>query len=217
MTYQRRSLLTVMLVALVCGVVALTANSAADTEPPAAAGTDGIALATFAGGCFWCMEGPFDELPGVISTTSGYTGGHTENPSYKQVSAGGTGHAEAVQVAYDPARISYPELLRVFWRNIDPTTPDRQFCDRGNQYRPEIFVHDEAQRAEAEASLAEVERNKTFSAPIRTPVTTASRFWPAEDYHQDYYVKNPLRYRFYRFNCGRDQRLEELWGTGAAH
>ena len=172
----------------------------------------GQAVATFAGGCFWCMEGPFDVLDGVISTTSGYTGGQVVDPSYEQVSSGTTGHAEAVQVVYDPARISYEQLLDVFWHNIDPTTPDAQFCDHGNQYRPAIFYHDEAQHAAAEASRSALEADKPFAGPIRVEITAATAFYPAEDYHQDYYQKNPLRYRFYRFNCGRDQRLTELWG-----
>ena len=168
--------------------------------------------ATFAGGCFWCMEPPYDKLEGVISTTSGYTGGHVKNPSYKQVSAGGTGHAEVVKIVYDPDKISYEKLLEVFWRNIDPTTPDRQFCDRGNQYRSAIFYHDESQRRLAEQSRERLEQSKPFDAPIVTEITAATQFYPAEDYHQDYYKKNPLRYKYYRYSCGRDQRLEELWG-----
>ena len=171
------------------------------------------ATATFAGGCFWCMEGPFDELDGVLSTTSGYTGGYTANPTYEQVSAGVTGHAEAVEVAYDPQRISYQELLTVYWRNIDPTTPNGQFCDHGDQYRPAIFYHNEAQRRLAEASKEEIERTKTFSAPIVTEITQATEFYPAEEHHQDYYRKNPIRYKLYRLTCGRDARLTELWGS----
>lgn len=171
------------------------------------------ATATFAGGCFWCMEGPFDELDGVLSTTSGYTGGYTANPTYERVSAGGTGHAEAVEVAYDPQRISYQELLTVYWRNIDPTTPNAQFCDHGDQYRPAIFYHSEAQRRLAEASKEEVERTKTFSASVVTEITQATEFYPAEEYHQDFYRKNPIRYKFYRLTCGRDARLTELWGS----
>lgn len=171
------------------------------------------AVATFAGGCFWCMEGPFDVLEGVVSTTSGYIGGSVENPTYDQVSRGKTGHAEAVQVVYDAERVSYERLLDVFWHNVDPTTADGQFCDHGNQYRPAIFVHDAAQRAAAEASRAALERNKPFSGDIVVTIEDAATFYPAEDYHQDFYVKNAFRYRFYRYNCGRDQRLEELWGT----
>jgi peptide-methionine (S)-S-oxide reductase len=168
--------------------------------------------ATFAGGCFWCMEPPFDKLDGVISTTSGYIGGRTRNPTYEEVSAGGTGHAEAVQVVYDPARISYEQLLQVFWRNIDPTVRNRQFCDVGSQYRTAIFSHDAGQRRLAEASKAALERNKPFSDPVLTEIAAAGEFYPAEEYHQDFYLKNPVRYKFYRTTCGRDSRLKELWG-----
>jgi peptide-methionine (S)-S-oxide reductase len=168
--------------------------------------------ATFAGGCFWCMEPPFDKLDGVVSTTSGYIGGRTRNPTYEEVSAGGTGHAEAVQVVYDPARISYEQLLQVFWRNIDPTVRNRQFCDVGSQYRTAIFSHDAGQRRLAEASKAALERNKPFSDPVLTEIAAAGEFYPAEEYHQDFYLKNPVRYKFYRTTCGRDSRLKELWG-----
>jgi peptide-methionine (S)-S-oxide reductase len=171
-----------------------------------------LAKATFAGGCFWCVEEAFDAVPGVVATISGYTGGHVKNPSYEEVSSGGTGHLEAVDVAYDPARVSYEELLRVFWRNIDPTTPNRQFCDVGEQYRSAIFYRNEEQRKLAEASKSEIERTKSFREPVVTEILLASEFYPAEDYHQDYYKKNPVRYKFYRFNCGRDARLEQLWG-----
>ena len=170
------------------------------------------AVATFAGGCFWCMEPPFDKLDGVISTTSGYTGGHVKKPSYKEVSAGGTGHAEAIQVLYDPDQVSYEELLEVFWHNIDPTTANRQFCDRGSQYRSAIFFHDAAQRTAAERSKAALEANKPFDGAIVTEIVEVGVFYPAEDYHQDYYLKNPIRYKYYRYGCGRDDRLEELWG-----
>ncbi len=172
------------------------------------------ARATFAGGCFWCMEPPFDKLDGVISTTSGYAGGSEPEPTYRDVAQGRTDHAEVVQVTYDPARVSYEELLRVFWRNIDPFAVDRQFCDRGAQYRTAIFYHDESQREIAEASLAEVAAR--FDRPIATELEAeAGTFHPAEAYHQDYYVKNPVRYRYYRFSCGRDSRLEEIWGDQA--
>lgn len=170
------------------------------------------AKATFAGGCFWCMEPPFDKLDGVISTTSGYTGGTKLNPTYPEVSDGGTGHAEVVQVIYDPAKISYSKLLEVFWRNIDPTVKDQQFCDHGSQYRSAIFYHDEQQKKAAEAAKAELMKSRPFKGDIVTEVTMASTFYPAEDYHQDYYIKNPVKYKFYRFNCGRDVRLKELWG-----
>jgi peptide-methionine (S)-S-oxide reductase len=168
--------------------------------------------ATFAAGCFWCTEEAMDELPGVISTTSGYIGGSEENPTYEQVSSGRTGHTEAVEVVYDPARVSYEQLLRQFWLNHDPTTTQRQFCDVGPQYRPGIFYHNEEQRRLAEASRAKWEKEKPFPQPIVTPIEPATRFWPAEDYHQDYYLKNPIRYRFYVTGCGRYARLDQLWG-----
>ena len=171
--------------------------------------------ATFAGGCFWCMEPPYDALPGVISTTSGYMGGSKANPTYQEVSAGITGHAEVLQVVYDPKKVTYEKLLEVFWVNIDPTVRDRQFCDSGSQYRTGVFYHSEAQRKAAEASKAALEKSKPFKAPIVTPVEMAGTFYPAEGYHQDYYVKNPVRYKFYRNGCGRDARLRELWGDKA--
>jgi peptide-methionine (S)-S-oxide reductase len=179
---------------------------------PAQAATQ---TATFAGGCFWCMEPPFDALPGVISTTAGYTGGNTDNPSYEEVSTGATGHAESVQVVFDPARVSYEKLLEVFWVNIDPTVKNRQFCDHGSQYRTAIFYHSEAQRRAAEASRAALEKSKPFKGPIVTEIVKADTFFPAEGYHQDYYRKNPVRYKFYRSGCGRDARLHELWGDKA--
>jgi len=173
-----------------------------------------FAKATFAGGCFWCMEHPFDELDGVVSTTSGYTGGHTVDPIYPEVSAGGTGHTEAVQIEYDPTKVTYEELLKVYWWNVDPTTPDAQFCDHGNQYRPEIFYHTEEQQQLAEASRTHIEKTKTFPEPIVIEITQGTTFYPAEDFHQNYYQTNPLRYKFYRLACGRDLRLAALWGTG---
>jgi peptide-methionine (S)-S-oxide reductase len=171
------------------------------------------AVATFAGGCFWCMEPPFDKLDGVISTTSGYTGGEKKDPTYQEVSSGSTGHAEALQVKYDPTRISYEKLLEVFWHNIDPTVKDRQFCDWGNQYRTGIFYHNEEQHQAALASLEELKKTKPFSEPIVTEIVPASTFYPAEEYHQDFYKKNPIRYKTYRLGCGRDARLQELWGS----
>lgn len=169
--------------------------------------------ATFAGGCFWCMEPPFDKLDGVISTTSGYAGGHVPNPTYKQVSAGSTGHAEVVQVVYDPEKISYRELLNVFWRNVDPLNSSGQFCDRGNQYRTAVFYHDEEQLRLAEQSKAAFERSGRFSRSVATEIVPLNgNFYSAEEYHQDYYIKNPLRYKYYRTACGRDRRLEQLWG-----
>jgi peptide-methionine (S)-S-oxide reductase len=173
--------------------------------------------ATFAGGCFWCMEHPFDEIPGVVSVTSGYTGGQKKNPTYEEVSAGGTGHAESVQVVYDPARVNYEKLLNVFWHNIDPTAKDRQFCDSGRQYRSAIFYHNEGQHWLAMQSKSLLEKNKTFKEPVVTEIVQATEFYPAEDYHQHYYKNNPIRYKYYRFRCGRDQRLKELWGTATGH
>ncbi len=173
--------------------------------------------ATFAGGCFWCMEHPFDELTGVVSVTSGYTGGQKKNPTYEEVSAGGTGHAESVQIVYDPTKISYEKLLSVFWHNIDPTTKDRQFCDSGHQYRSAIFYHNEEQHRLALQSKAQLEKDKPFKGPVVTEIVQATEFYPAEDYHQHYYRKNPIRYKFYRTSCGRDYRLNELWGSEAGH
>jgi len=195
-----------------CLLLAITAVVAAapayaQTKPAA-----GLETAIFAGGCFWCMEPPYDELPGVVSTTSGYIGGHTKNPTYQQVSGGTTGHTEAVQIVFDPKKVTYQKLLEVFWRNIDPTTPNAQFCDHGSQYRSGIFFLNEEQHRQAVASREQVERTKPFREPIVTEITRATTFYPAEDYHQDYYKKNPLRYKFYRANCGRDSRLEQLWG-----
>ena len=177
------------------------------------------AKATFAGGCFWCMEAPFDVLPGVISTTSGYIGGTKKNPTYQEVSSGRTGHAEAVQVVYDPKKISYDKLLDVFWHNIDPTVKDQQFCDVGSQYRTGIFYHDEVQKKAAEASKAALQKSKPFKGDLLTEIIAVTEFTPAEDYHQDFYIKNPTRYKFYRAGCGRDSRLKELWGAaaGGAH
>jgi peptide-methionine (S)-S-oxide reductase len=171
-----------------------------------------LAKATFAGGCFWCMEPPFDKLPGVVSTTSGYIGGRVQSPSYEQVSAGTTGHAEAVQILYDPRKISYAKLLEVFWKNIDPLDGGGQFCDRGSQYRSAIFVHDAEQRRVAEASRAALNGSKKLPRGVVTEIVNASTFWPAEEYHQDYYQKNPIRYKYYRNGCGRDRRLEQVWG-----
>jgi len=171
--------------------------------------------ATFAGGCFWCMEYPFDELDGVVSTTSGYVGGFKKNPTYQQVSAGKTGHTEAVQVVFDPEKVSYKKLLEVYWRNTDPTTANRQFCDVGSQYRPGVFYADETQKKLAEASKEQLQKNKPFEQKIVTEISPVGAFWAAESYHQDYYLKNPLRYRFYRYNCGRDKRLQQLWGSNS--
>lgn len=173
--------------------------------------------ATFAGGCFWCMEAPFDKLPGVVSVTPGYSGGQTRNPTYEQVSAGGTGHAESVQIVFDPSKTSYSKLLDIYWRNIDPTVTNRQFCDVGSQYRSAIFYHSEEQRRAALQSKAALEKSKPFKGPVVTEITAASEFYLAEEYHQHYYRKNPLRYKYYRNGCGRDRRLNELWGSAAGH
>lgn len=177
----------------------------AQGQPPA---QPAYAKATFAGGCFWCMEAPFDKLNGVISVTVGYTGGTTRNPTYEQVSAGRTGHAESAQIVYDPKKVTYQKLLDVFWHNIDPTVRNQQFCNVGSQYRTAIFYHDEEQRRLAEASRAALEKSKPFKGAIVTEITRAS-----EEYHQHYYRKNPVRYKFYRAGCGRDERLKELWGS----
>lgn len=194
------------------GVILLLSGDTAYSASQSTGPTE-TAKATFAGGCFWCMEPPFDKLDGVISTISGYAGGKKKNPTYEEVSAGNTGHAEVVQVTYDPKKITYEKLLEVFWRNVDPLTPNRQFCDVGSQYRTAIFYHDETQKRLAEESKKAL--SKRFKEPIVTEIVAASEFYPAEDYHQDYYTKNPLRYKYYRYSCGRDQRLEELWGPAA--
>ena len=169
------------------------------------------ASAIFAGGCFWCIEKDFEKLSGVIEVESGYTAGRTPQPTYEQVSAGQTGHTEAVRVIYDPAKVSYSQLVEYFWRHIDPTVKDRQFCDSGSQYRSGIYWQNEAERKVAEASRDELLKSKRFPV-IHTELAAASTFWMAEDYHQDYYKKNPLRYNYYRTSCGRDARVEELWG-----
>ncbi|PKM45235.1 MAG: peptide-methionine (S)-S-oxide reductase [Gammaproteobacteria bacterium HGW-Gammaproteobacteria-1] len=168
--------------------------------------------ATFAGGCFWCVEEAFDKVPGVIATTSGFANGGAPNPTYDQVSAGGTGYVEAVQVEFDPERVSYTQLLQTFWRNHDPLDGRGQFCDRGDQYRPAIIYHDDAQRQQANASLASLRQEQPFKGDIITPVEPFKNFYPAEEYHQDFHNKNPLRYKFYKYNCGRPARLEQLWG-----
>jgi peptide-methionine (S)-S-oxide reductase len=188
-------------------------NASSTTTAPVVA----LEKAVLAGGCFWCMEAPFDQFPGVVSVLPGYIGGKKKNPTYKEVSAGGTGHAEAVQIVYDPAKISYEKLLAVYWHNIDPTVSNRQFCDTGNQYRSAIFFNTEEQRRIALQSRAALEKNKPFKETVVTEITPAGEFYPAEEYHQHYYKKNPLRYKYYRNGCGRDQRLKELWGNAAGH
>jgi len=182
---------------------------------PTATKSAAPALATFAGGCFWCVEDAFDQVPGVISTTSGYTGGRVKNPTYEMVSSGRTGHAEAVLVEYDPAKVSYEKLLEVFWHNIDPTQENAQFCDHGTQYRSAIFWHNDEQRRLAEASRAALAKSKPFKGEIVTQIVKAEAFYPAEEYHQNYHLKNPVRYKFYKSGCGREAQLREVWGTKA--
>jgi peptide-methionine (S)-S-oxide reductase len=184
--------------------------TAAAQQPPAPAAK--MTLATFAGGCFWCMEKPFDVVDGVASVYSGYMGGTTKNPTYEQVSSGRTGHTEVVQITYDANKVSYDALLDIFWRNVDPVDKDGQFCDRGSQYRPEIFAHNDEQKTQAEASKAKLDASKKLQWPVVVPVTVASEFTKAEEYHQKYYKKNPGHYQAYRAGCGRDRRLEALWG-----
>lgn len=178
----------------------------------------GLSKATFAGGCFWCMEQPFEAMPGVKSVVSGYTGGNVPNATYQQVGGGGTGHAEAVEVLYDPKLVTYDKLLEVFWHNIDPLAEDRQFCDRGSEYRSAIFVHDDAQRAAARGSLQALQGDQRFAGQsIKTQIADAAAFYLAEDYHQDYAAKNPAHYKYYRWGCGRDARLKQIWGDRAGH
>lgn len=198
--------LTLLLVPALAGAAA-TEGSPAMTESQTR-----YQKATLAGGCFWCMEPPFEKLDGVISVTSGYTGGSQENPSYADVSAGFTHHLEAIQIEFDPAKVSYEQLLEVFWRNIDPTDPDGQFVDEGDQYRTAIFYHDDTQRRQAEASKQQMGASGRFDGPIVTEIRPAKPFYPAEEYHQDYYKKSPVRYKFYRFHSGRDRYIDKVWG-----
>ncbi|HSF67457.1 MAG TPA: peptide-methionine (S)-S-oxide reductase MsrA [Nitrospiraceae bacterium] len=177
-----------------------------------AAADEAPGKAYFAGGCFWCMEEAFEKVEGVLSATSGYMGGTVVNPSYEEVSNGRTGHAESVEVTYDQAKVSYQKLLDTFWRNVDPVTPDAQFCDHGNQYRSAIFFRTDEEKRASEASRQAIEQSRRFKEPIVTQIVMATQFYPAEEYHQDFYKKNPIRYKFYKYNCGRAQRLEELWG-----
>ncbi len=199
---MRRLLLSLILVLAAAGTAG--AQGAMAQKP-------GQAVATFAGGCFWCVESDFDKVKGVISTTSGYTGGHVANPTYHQVSAGGTGHAESVEIVYDPSVVSYSQLLTYFWHHVDPTVKDRQFCDAGHQYRTAVFVHNAAQRKLAEESKKKVAAE--LGKPIYTEIVNAGPFYKAEEYHQDFYKKNKLKYEFYRWNCGRDQRIKQIWGS----
>lgn len=192
------------------GFAPVLAGTQVTAGTPVAAVQSGLEKATFAGGCFWSVEVAFDQIPGVISTTSGYTGGHVVNPTYEQVSRGNTGHAESVEILFDPAKVTYEQLLDHYWRNIDPFVAHRQFCDVGDEYRPEIFLHSAAQRAAAEASKARLQ--KRFTQPIVVKLTDATAFYPAEAYHQNYHQTNPTPYRYYRWTCGRDARLREIWG-----
>ena len=197
-----------MAVACMLGVMSVTASA---VESVAEASSGRTATAIFAGGCFWCLEADYEKMPGVIGVESGYTGGKTVNPTYKQVSAGGTGHAEAVRITYDPAKVSYPQLVECFWRHIDPTVKDRQFCDVGTQYRSGIYWQNEDERKVAEASRDELLKSGK-SREIHTEIVAATAFYPAEEYHQGYYKKNPIRYAYYRVGCGRDARVQQLWG-----
>ncbi|MFN3867969.1 MAG: peptide-methionine (S)-S-oxide reductase MsrA [Hyphomicrobiaceae bacterium] len=214
----RRRWMVAIAVSAVAIVSALIAIPGGDTAAAAdkAAEPAGSAVAIFASGCFWCTESDFDKVAGVLSTTSGYIGGRTENPTYDSVSSGRTGHTEALRVVFDPAKVSYETLLAHFWRNVDAVDGGGQFCDRGSQYRPGIFVTSPEQRRLAEASKAALEKSGRFGKPIAVEITDATRFYDAEDYHQDYHQKNPLRYKIYRHGCGRDQRLQQIWGSDKA-
>ncbi len=204
MTTQRR------LITLVTGLIAwLILANVPLTETP---GASPSAKAYFAGGCFWCMEEAFEKVEGVVTVVSGYMGGTVANPTYEEVSDGRTGHAESVEVIYDPTKVTYQKLLDAFWHNVDPLTPNAQFCDHGTQYRSAIFYSSEEEKRLAEESKATIEQAKKFPAPIMTQLAPAATFYPAEDYHQDYYKKNPLRYKYYKYGCGRANRLETLWG-----
>ena len=204
-----KRLLTLLCFAAIAFAAPGLSAAQAQLKPAAKAGT---AKATFAGGCFWCMEEVYDKVPGVIATVSGFMGGHVKKPSYEQVTTGRTGHAEVVQLEYDPAKVSYARLLEVYWRNIDPIQKDGQFCDHGSHYRTAIFFHDEQQRRLAEASRMALQKNKPFRGEIVTEITRAAEFYPAEGYHQDFHLKSPRRYKFYKTGCGREARLQQLWG-----
>ena len=222
MRFRRFMAPTALSLMLLHSAVAMTAAAPASapgrtTKASAPVAPQGSATATFAGGCFWCMEPPFEALPGVISVTSGFSGGMERNPTYQDVSAGKTGHTEAVQVLYDPKRITYEALLRVYWHNVDPTSGDGQFCDRGKQYRPAIFYHNAAERRVAQESRTRAKQELLVKNPIMVQILPLMAFYPAEDYHQDYYKKNPKHYQEYRTGCGRDRRLRQLWGDAAAH
>lgn len=200
-------------VAMIAAALFSSKGGAANSVKPT--GGRDLEKATFAGGCFWCLEPPYESLDGVVSVTVGYTGGTKKNPTYEEVSSGSTGHAESIEIVYDPSKTGYAKLLDTFWHNIDPMVKDRQFCDVGAQYRSAIFYHNEGQRQLAEQSKKDLEESKRVQGPIYTEILPAGTFYPAEEYHQKYYKKNPVRYKYYRWNCGRDQRLKELWGESA--
>ena len=202
-TLQRPGLIAISLLSF-----ALLASGPSSTVQAASAS----AKAYFAGGCFWCMEEAFEKVDGVTAVISGYMGGTVASPTYEEVSAGRTGHAESVEVTYDPTRVTYQKLLEAFWHNVDPLTPNAQFCDHGSQYRSAVFYSSDEEKRQAEESKAAIEQSKKFPSPIVTQLVPSSTFYPAEDYHQDYYKKNPLRYKYYKYGCGRAQRLEVLWG-----
>ncbi len=215
MTSSKKITFATLIVALVTSLVALTSYSTTNDDDKLTfklRGHDNLSIATFAGGCFWCTESDFEKMPGVVEAISGYTGGHVDNPAYKQVSSGSTGHVEAVQVYYDDTKISYEDLLQVYWRHINPTDDGGQFVDRGYQYSPHIFYHTDAQKISAEQGLVNLAKSGRYEDAIKVGVHNAVKFWPAEDYHQNYYRKNPIRYKFYRHNSGRDQYLEDTWG-----
>jgi len=213
---SRRVMATVILASSLVATVAFAAS--APTATPASPPPRALEKATFAGGCFWCVETAFEGLPGVTTVISGYTGGPQTNPSYEEVSSGRTGHLESVEITYDPKRVTYAQLLEIFWHNIDPTQSNGQFCDHGAQYRSAIFVHDATQQRLAEGSKRTLERGpRRFKGAFVTSIVPASRFWPAEEYHQDFYRKDPVRYESYRTGCGRDRRLTELWGKPGRH
>lgn len=209
-----RKILSFAAAAVAVAFLAVSAAGAQTSQPDASKSPEAgpYAVATFAGGCFWCMEPPYDAVDGVISTVSGFMGGTTPKPTYYQVTAGGTGHIEVIHVTYDPKKVSYAKLLEVYWRNIDPYDAGGQFCDRGESYTTAIFTHTEEQRKLAEESKAELMRSGPLKQPIATVVRDAGPFTAAEEYHQDYYIKNPVRYKYYRYRCGRDARLEAVWG-----
>ena len=213
MGLSSRGLRSIGVVAI--AVAILLSMSRGPTIARADTSSANLPKATFAGGCFWCMQYAFDHVPGVVTTTVGYTGGAKKNPTYEEVGSGTTGHAESIEVTFDPTKTTYRKLLEVFWHNVDPTTRDREFCDVGNEYQAIIFFHDADQERGAKESEAEIEKSKPFKEPIVAQIVPASTFYPAEEYHQKYYLKNPVRYKFYHYNCGRAQRLRELWGTAS--